>query len=63
MYNNHYMYTGMRTYVYLCIMMQNGCTPLHLAAQNGHTTVVDMLLKNGADINVLNTVRKLCVLM
>jgi len=34
--------------------IQNGCTPLHLAAQNDHTSVVDLLLGNGADVNAVN---------
>ena len=30
---------------------QNGCTPLHLAAEAGHTDVARLLLSHGADVN------------
>lgn len=30
---------------------QNGCTPLHLAAEAGHTDVAKLLLSHGADVN------------
>ena len=31
---------------------QDGETPLYIASQNGHSDVVNMLIKNGADINL-----------
>ncbi len=33
----------------LFVYVQNGFTPLHLACQEGHTTIVSLLLKSGAD--------------
>ena len=30
---------------------QDGCSPLYVASQFGHTEVVDVLLNAGADIN------------
>ena len=32
----------------------SGRTPLHYAADNGHTTIVEYLLTKGAEINVKN---------
>lgn len=50
------------TYV-LCIHfssgLQDGLTSLFIASQEGHTEVVDTLLKNGADPNLACTVWKL----
>ena len=32
--------------------LQDGATPLFMASQNGHTSVVDVLLRHGVDPNV-----------
>ena len=39
------MFTGLYT------PLQNGTSPLFTASQEGHGEVVDVLVKNGADIN------------
>ena len=31
---------------------QDGITPLFMASQNGHTDIVNILLANGADVNI-----------
>ena len=33
----------------------DGMTPLHIACQNGHTRIAELLLDRGADINHKNT--------
>ena len=40
---------------------QGGMTPLHLAAQQGHAYVVEVLLDNDADVNILDWDMKLPV--
>ena len=35
---------------------QDGATPLYVACQNGHKQTVDVLLKNGANVNLTMTV-------
>lgn len=40
----------------LCPLLQLGYTPLHQAAQQGHTDVVTLLLKHGASPNEISTV-------
>ena len=35
---------------------QDGATPLYTACQNGHKQTVDVLLKNGANVNLTRTV-------
>ena len=39
------MFTGLYT------PLQNGASPLFIASQEGHSEVVDVLVKNRADIN------------
>ena len=36
----------------LCIFLQTGATPLYIACQNGHSDVVNTLIRNGADISL-----------
>ena len=38
------------------IVFQTGATPLYVASQNDHTSVVDVLLRHGADPNLALTV-------
>ena len=40
----------------LLCCIQRQWTPLHLAARDGHTEIVDLLVKNGADINIKDNV-------
>lgn len=40
----------------------SGYTPLHQAAQQGHSTIVSHLLDKGADPNILTSVSKLLIL-
>ena len=35
--------------------MQNGISPVHVASQEGHTEIVDLLIQAGADINMVTT--------
>lgn len=41
----------------LFLPLQMGYTPLHQAAQQGHTDIVTLLLKHGALPNEITTVR------
>ena len=34
------------------ILSQDGATPLHIASQNGHSDIVTILIKSGANINM-----------
>ena len=37
--------------------LQNGGTPLFIASQNGHSDVVNILIRNGANINMAKKVK------
>lgn len=41
-----------------CLSCQNGLTPLHLVAQDGHVGIADMLVKQGASIYAATRVRE-----
>ena len=51
-----YMYTTHVLYLDLSSTTQNGVSPLYSASQEGHTDVVDFLLKSGADPNLTTVV-------
>ena len=40
------------------ITIQDGLSPLYVASEYGHTDVVDILVKEGADVNQAATVVK-----
>ena len=41
---------------YVSLHLQSGATPLFMASQNGHSSVVDVLLRHGADPHLANRV-------
>ena len=41
----------LHVYTILSFTVQNGVSPLFMASQNGHTDIVDLLLKAGADVH------------
>ena len=42
-----------------CLLLQHGTTPLYVACQNGHETVVKLLLDGGLDVNKARDVSKI----
>ena len=40
---------------------RNGDTPLHYAAENGHFSMVQLLINNGAKVNIQDT--NFCILL
>lgn len=45
-------------YIFPCFVLKQGNTALHLAAKNGHSEVVEILLQQWEDVNELNQVRR-----
>ena len=45
--------------MYMCIVLsltvQNGFSPLYMASEYGHTEIVDLLVRAGADVNQATT--------
>ena len=39
----------------LCVLLQNGCSPVCAASEKGHTEVVDLLVSAEADIHKATT--------
>ena len=37
---------------YILPLTQDGVTPLYIASQKGHSDVMNILIRNGADINL-----------
>ena len=48
---------------YTCFTVQDGFSPLYVASQEGHTDVVDLLLKAGADVHQMSKVHVLPLYM
>ena len=46
----------LNNYNILSSTAQNGSSPLYRASQNGHTQIVELLLREGADPNLTRTV-------
>jgi len=42
--------------VMCCVFLQGKNTPLHLASRGGHADIIDILIRNGANINQTNIV-------
>jgi ankyrin repeat protein len=43
----------------LCLVLQEGWTPLHLAVQGGRTDIINLLVARGADPAIQNKVMQL----
>ena len=49
-------------YLSLPTHSQDGATALSMASENGHASTVNVLLRNGADPNIVDKVSALCLL-
>ena len=53
-----YMYLMMVTGIYMHFpLTQDGISPLYVASKNGHSDVVNILIRNGGDVNMAANVR------
>ena len=41
--------------IFCCCQTQDGVSPVYVASQKGHTEVVDLLVRAGADIHLAST--------
>ena len=51
----NWSHTVIHLYMYIHVIIpltQDGGTPLYIASQNGHSDVVNILTRNGADVNL-----------
>ena len=51
-----YMFACVHVHSIILFTVQNSTSPLHMASQEGHTEVVEVLLRSGADPNLAWTV-------
>ena len=51
-----FVYVLVKPYNITCIIQVNKRTPLHLAASEGHTNIVSLLVNNGAGVNMKSKV-------
>ena len=49
---NLFLITASYDNVLMCFTVQAGVSPLYVASQNGHTDVVDLLVRAGADVHL-----------
>ena len=45
------------TQYFLCLSLQDGWTPLHVAVDNGYAGIVNLLIKSEANVNATKEVR------
>ena len=48
-------------YTILSLTVQDGYSPLYAASENGHTEIVDLLVRAGADVNQATTQVYTCI--
>jgi len=51
-----FVYVLVKPYNITCIIQVNKMTPLHLAAMQGHTNIVSLLVDHGAGVEMKNEV-------
>ena len=58
MHTMSYIYTMLIITSLLIVIIQDGCTALHLAALGGYSHCMKFLLDKGADVHMTNKVQK-----